>query len=83
MSPQETLDNLAWLMGRFAGYAGVMNYMGAQLIADGQALGPVMAELARRGLVFLDDGSFAPRRPGGGAARRGRGPAGACDDRWR
>ena len=84
MSPQETLDNLAWLMGRFAGYAGVMNYMGAQLIADGQALGPVMAELARRGLVFLDDGSFARSQAGGGgAARRGRGPAGACDDRWR
>ena len=59
MSPQETLDNLAWFMGRFAGYAGVMNYMGAQLIANGQALAPVMAELGRRGLVFLDDGSFA------------------------
>ena len=83
MSPQETLDNLAWLMGRFAGYAGVMNYMGAQLIADGQALGPVMAELARRGLVFLDDGSFARSQAGGRGGARGRGPAGACDDRWR
>jgi polysaccharide deacetylase 2 family uncharacterized protein YibQ len=59
MSPQETLDNLAWFLGRFAGYVGVMNYMGAQLIADPQALAPIMAELARRGLVFLDDGSFA------------------------
>jgi polysaccharide deacetylase 2 family uncharacterized protein YibQ len=59
MSPQETLDNLAWFMGRFAGYVGVMNYMGAQLIANAQALAPIMAELARRGLVFLDDGSFA------------------------
>jgi uncharacterized protein len=56
---QETLDNLAWFMGRFAGYVGVMNYMGAQLIANAQALAPIMAELARRGLVFLDDGSFA------------------------
>jgi polysaccharide deacetylase 2 family uncharacterized protein YibQ len=59
MSPQETLDNLAWFMGRFAGYVGVMNYMGAQLIANAQALAPVMAELGRRGLVFLDDGTFA------------------------
>jgi uncharacterized protein len=59
MSPQETLDNLAWFMGRFAGYVGVMNYMGAQLVANAQALAPIMAELARRGLVFLDDGSFA------------------------
>src|SRR5690242_9910436 len=55
MSPQETLDNLAWFMGRFAGYVGVMNYMGAQLVANAQALAPIMAELARRGLVFLDD----------------------------
>jgi polysaccharide deacetylase 2 family uncharacterized protein YibQ len=59
MSPQEMLDNLAWFMGRFAGYAGVMNYMGGRLLANGQALEPVMAELARRGLVFLNDGSFA------------------------
>ena len=59
MSPQETLDNLAWFMGRFAGYAGVMNYMGAELIANGQALAPMMAELGRRGLVFMDDGSYA------------------------
>jgi uncharacterized protein len=27
-------------------------------MADGQALGPVLAELGRRGLVFLDDGSL-------------------------
>jgi polysaccharide deacetylase 2 family uncharacterized protein YibQ len=59
MSRQEILDNLAWFMGRFAGYAGVMNYMGGGLLANGQALEPVMAELARRGLVYLDDGSFA------------------------
>jgi polysaccharide deacetylase 2 family uncharacterized protein YibQ len=59
MSPQEILDNLAWFMGRFSGYAGVMNYMGGRLIGNGPALEPVMAELARRGLVFLDDGSFA------------------------
>jgi polysaccharide deacetylase 2 family uncharacterized protein YibQ len=59
MSPQETLDNLAWFMGRFAGYVGVMNYMGAQLIANAQSLAPVMVELGRRGLVFLDDGSFS------------------------
>ncbi len=59
MSPQETLDNLAWLMGRFAGYAGVMNYMGTRFVANAEALVPVMAELGRRGLVFLDDGSFA------------------------
>jgi uncharacterized protein len=59
MSPQETLDNLAWFMGRFAGYAGVTNHLGGQLMANEQALGPVMAELGRRGLVFLDDGSSA------------------------
>jgi len=49
--------NLSWLMSRFAGYVGVVNYMGARLGGDEAALRPVLAEIGRRGLVFLDDGS--------------------------
>jgi hypothetical protein len=59
---QETSDNpgnLAWLMSRFAGYAGVVNYRGARLSGDESALRPVLAEIGRRGLVYLDDGSSA------------------------
>jgi uncharacterized protein len=62
MPAQRMLDNLAWFMGRFSGYVGVTNYMGAQLMSNPQALAPVMRELARRGLVFLDDGSLARSR---------------------
>jgi len=61
-TPQENLDNLAWLMGRFAGYAGVVNYMGARLAGNRDAVSPIMEEMARRGLVFVDEG-LASRTP--------------------
>lgn len=51
------LDALAWHMGRFAGYTGITNYMGAKFLADIGALRPVLAEMKKRGLVFLDDGT--------------------------
>lgn len=56
-SSAETLKNLKWFMGRFAGYAGVTNYMGARFTSNGEALVPVLRELKKRGLVYLDDGS--------------------------
>jgi polysaccharide deacetylase 2 family uncharacterized protein YibQ len=51
------LDDLRWLMSRFSGYAGVMNYLGGRFTADEKALAPVLAEIAQRGLFFLDDGA--------------------------
>src|SRR5262249_49122215 len=54
------LDALAWHMGRFAGYVGITNYMGGRFLGESQALSPVLAEIKKRGLVFLDDGT-APR----------------------
>lgn len=53
----ETRDNLLWLMSRFSGYTGILNYMGARFTADRTALEPVVAELGRRGLIYLDDSS--------------------------
>ncbi len=58
------LDALAWHMGRFAGYTGVVNYMGARLLSEPQPLKPVLAELKRRGLIFLGDGSAARNMSG-------------------
>ncbi len=55
--PSETLQNLHWLMSRFAGYTGVVNYMGAKFTGERAAFEVVAAELGRRGLVYLDDGS--------------------------
>jgi uncharacterized protein len=51
------IDNLTWLMSRFTGYAGVMNFLGGRFTADEKALNPVLREIAARGLFYLDDGS--------------------------
>lgn len=58
-TPEENLDNLRWALSRTTNYTGVMNYMGARFVADPNAMDPVMAELGRRGLLYLDDGSTA------------------------
>ena len=57
--PQENLENLRWTLSRTTNYVGVMNYMGARFVADANAMAPVMAELGKRGLLYLDDGSTA------------------------
>jgi polysaccharide deacetylase 2 family uncharacterized protein YibQ len=54
------LDRLTWAMSRMSGYYGLTNYMGAKFTASEEALAPVLTEVARRGLVFLDNGS-SPR----------------------
>jgi uncharacterized protein len=46
-----------WHMGRFAGYVGLVNYMGGRFIMEPNALRPVLAEMKKRGLLFLDDGA--------------------------
>ncbi len=56
-APAKTLDDLKWHMSRFAGYTGVMNYLGARFSSDGESFAPVLREFKKRGLVYLDDGS--------------------------
>ncbi len=53
------LDNLMWFMGRFSGYVGITNYMGARFAANDAALRPVLSEMKKRGLVFVDDGTLS------------------------
>jgi polysaccharide deacetylase 2 family uncharacterized protein YibQ len=53
----ENIKRLQWLMSRYTGYAGVTNYMGAKFERTPDALRPVLAEVKRRGLLYLDDGS--------------------------
>lgn len=55
----ENLDSLRWHMSRFTGYAGVMNYMGTRFLAMPAAIKPVLTELTKRGIYFLEDGSMA------------------------
>jgi polysaccharide deacetylase 2 family uncharacterized protein YibQ len=52
------LQNLQWHMSRFTGYAGVVNYMGGRFMASPDAVKPMLAELKKRGLYFVEDGSL-------------------------
>jgi uncharacterized protein len=58
-APEENIENLHWSLSRITNYTGVMNYMGARFSADSEAMAPLMAELGKRGLLYLDDGSSA------------------------
>jgi polysaccharide deacetylase 2 family uncharacterized protein YibQ len=60
LAPEQNIDRLQWLMSRFQGYVGVANYMGARFTANDQALAPVLREIAKRGLIYVDDGT-SPR----------------------
>ena len=55
---RDNLDRLRWAMGRFTGYVGVVNGMGARLAGDAAAMRPILAEIGERGLLFLDDGTL-------------------------
>ncbi|MCE7027912.1 divergent polysaccharide deacetylase family protein [Jiella avicenniae] len=46
-------------LGKITNYVGVMNYMGARFTGDRSAMDAFVAELGRRGLMYLDDGSSA------------------------
>jgi hypothetical protein len=67
----ENLDRLHWTMGRFAGFVGVMNFMGARITADEAALTPILREIGARGLGFVDDGSSSRSQATAAAARAG------------
>ncbi|MBG0809240.1 divergent polysaccharide deacetylase family protein [Methylosinus sp. H3A] len=54
------LEDLHWLMSRFSGYIGIVNFLGAQFTADETALTPTLTDIAGRGLLYLDDGT-SPR----------------------
>jgi uncharacterized protein len=60
LTAAQNLDRLHWLMARFQGYVGLISYMGAKFTASEQAMTPVLLEAAKRGLIYVDDGS-APR----------------------
>lgn len=77
-APRDNLSKLFTVMGRFPGYVGLINNMGARFTASGADFGPMMEELGARGLGYLDDGSsnrsLAPQ-----LARANRVPFGRVD----
>jgi hypothetical protein len=70
----DNLDRLQWVLGRFSGYVGIVNFLGGRLTADDMALTPLLRELAGRGLMVVDDGS-SPRSLLASAATRAQIPA--------
>ena len=60
LKQKENLTRLNWLLGRFTGYTGITNYMGAKFTATEEALKPILTQVSARGLSYLDDGA-SPR----------------------
>ena len=58
-TPAENQSRLRWFLSRMTNYVGVVNYLGARFTAEGDAMTPLMQEIAGRGLLYLDDGSSA------------------------
>ncbi len=56
----QNIDRLQWFMSRFQGYVGITNMMGARFTATDKAFAPVLSEIAKRGLIYFDDGT-SPR----------------------
>ena len=57
LAPQQNLDRLYWVMSRFPGYVGIVNMMGARFTASEQAFAPILHDIAKRGLIYVDDGA--------------------------
>lgn len=57
LSGEQNIDRLHWLMSRFSRYVGVVNYMGGRFTASDEALRPILNEVGKRGLIYVDDGS--------------------------
>lgn len=59
LAPEELRRRLAWGLDRYSGFVGVNNHMGSRFTASAAGMRPVMAELRRRGLLFLDSKTTA------------------------
>ena len=51
-------EALQWHMSRFTGYTGVINYMGGRFLSSAAAIKPMLTELRKRGILFMEDGSL-------------------------
>jgi polysaccharide deacetylase 2 family uncharacterized protein YibQ len=64
-------QRLVWALTRFTGYSGVTNLLGGRLLSDSDSLKPILAYLARRGLLFFDNGIATHSTASDVAARTG------------
>jgi polysaccharide deacetylase 2 family uncharacterized protein YibQ len=78
LSSDQNVDRLHWMLSRFQGYVGIANFMGARFTASDQAIAPVLREVSKRGLIYLDDGS-SPRSLAGQIAGANKVPFAKSD----
>ncbi|EJW13035.1 Putative periplasmic protein YibQ [Rhodovulum sp. PH10] len=60
LAGDQNVDRMQWAMGRFQGYVGIMNFMGGRFTSTETAVAPMLREVAKRGLLYVDDGA-SPR----------------------
>ena len=56
-SPDENGKRLEWVLSRATGYVGVMNLLGGRFLGEESAIEPMLSRIAKRGLLFFDDGA--------------------------
>ena len=56
-SAEENIKRLDWALSRATGYVGVMNLLGGRFLGESGAIEPVLGHLAKRGVLFLDNGT--------------------------
>ena len=59
LDAKKNLTELHQNLAEITNYTGIMNYLGGRFLSDADALEPVMRDLGKRGLLFLDDGTSA------------------------
>jgi hypothetical protein len=56
-SAEENIKRLDWALSRATGYVGVMNLLGGRFLGESGAIEPVLGHLAKRGVLFFDNGT--------------------------
>lgn len=62
--PGRTLDRLHWHMSRFQGYVGVVAFLGGRFLGEEAALSPVLGDIAKRGLFYVEEQGGARSQAG-------------------
>ena len=79
LGDDRNVKRLHWLLSRFSGFIGVTTILGDRFASDRKAMQPILLDLKRRGLMFLDGN--IDQKSVGGAVAAGVGMAYAINDR--
>jgi len=56
LNSQKNIERLSWNLGRGKGYVGIVDYYGSRFTASHAHMKPILREIKRRGLLYLDSG---------------------------